>query len=359
MTSSRVAAAAAPVPVSTAAADVARDRILARVEDRLRRLLDGERRRWSAVDARGAVPVEAVAALLDAGGKRIRPAFCVSGYLAAGGDPDDPTIVDVAAGLELLHACALIHDDVMDESTLRRGAPTVHIRYAAEHAARGWWGDARRFGENVAILAGDLALVYADNLLHGAPAPALEVWAELRGELIIGQYLDVAVAAELVADESLTRWVALCKSGRYTIHRPLVLGVTLAGRPGLAAAFEEYGLRTGEAFQLRDDLIDAFGVTEVSGKPVGLDLEQHKMTLLLALAINRDERVRAMVDRREGIDAARLRELLIDAGIRAEVEARIDRLVEQACRALDDAPLDEHWRRQLTAMAVRVAYRTT
>ncbi|MBG0566545.1 polyprenyl synthetase family protein [Actinoplanes sp. NEAU-A11] len=325
------------------------------VEEQLHEFLRAERERWSAEQPRGCDLVTAIAELVAAGGKRIRPAFCVSGYLAAGGDPDDHRVVPAAAALELLHACALIHDDIMDGAAQRRGAPTVHHRHSALHRRLGRRGDHVRYGESVAILAGDLALVYADQLM--ATVPRVEaVWAQLRSELIVGQFADVLAAADFSADLETVRWVAVAKSGRYTIHRPLQLGATIAGRPDLAAAFEAYGTAVGEAFQLRDDLMDAFGDAAVTGKPDGLDFERHKMTLLLGLAMQRDPGIHDLLT--PGPDSAgRLRRRLEETGVRRTVEQHIDQLVEQGCRTLADAPLAAAWHEELTAMAHRVAYR--
>jgi geranylgeranyl diphosphate synthase type I len=333
-----------------------RDRLLTRVEGRIRQVIHEERTRWGAVDARGQVPVDAIAALLEAGGKRIRPAFCLTGFLAAGGDPEDELIVDAATGLEFLHAFALIHDDIMDNSPLRRGATTAHVRHTGEHAARGWCGEARRYGESVAILAGDLAHSYASRLVAALPPTARTEWESLVAEMIIGQFLDIAVAAESVIDTDLTRWIAMGKSGRYTIYGPLVLGASVAGRPGLTAALQEYGTALGEAFQLRDDLIDAYGDVRAAGKPTGHDLDQHKMTLLLVLAAARDARVQAMIAEGDW-DAVRLHALLDECEVRTEVERRIDELVGAARSAIQHADIPAQWRAELSAMAVSVAYR--
>jgi geranylgeranyl diphosphate synthase, type I len=330
-----------------------RDRMLARVEERIEALLAGERLRWSRVNPRGAVLVDTVAALVGAGGKRLRPAFCLSGYLSAGGDPADETVVDAAAALEFLHAFALLHDDVLDDSPMRRGAPTAHVVHAEEHRAKGWRGEPRRFGEGVANLAGDLAHIYADRLA-GTLSPAVrELWTELKTEIMIGQYFDVAVAAEFLPDPELSRWIADCKSGRYTIQRPLQLGAAIAGRDDLAGVFSRYGHALGEAFQLRDDLIDAFGDSDVSGKPAGLDFEGNKMTLLLALAVERDERIGDLLSG----DPEKLRTALEEMGVRTEVETRIDRLVEEARQAAAEAPVEPVWRTELAEMAIRTAYR--
>ncbi|SMD25866.1 geranylgeranyl diphosphate synthase, type I [Kibdelosporangium aridum] len=330
--------------------------LMERVETRLSGFLAAEREKWAAVDHRGPTPVDAVAALVDVGGKRLRPAFCISGFLASGGDQDDPTIVDCAAAVEFVHTGALIHDDVLDAADLRRGHPTVHNRHSLEHAAKGWRGEPRRYGEGVAILAGDLATVYAARCAAALPPQAARVWGELLTEVQIGQYLDMAVAAESVIDPELSRWIAICKSGRYSIHRPLLLGAALAGRADLEPAFEAYGEALGEAFQLRDDLIDAFGSTAAAGKPVGLDLVQHKMTLLLALAARQDQRVRDLVAKPEW-DVTALRERLLEIGIATRLERRIDRLVAHARGAIASAQLEPGWRDELTEMAMTVAYR--
>ena len=345
----------AAAPGSDGPLPAARAGMLAGVERRLVDLLATEKRRWCAVDRRAELPIDVVADLLGSGGKRIRPVFCLTGYLAVGGDPDGTVAVEAAAALELLQAFALLHDDVLDDSVLRRGAPTAHVRWAAEHERLGWAGEGRRFGEGLAMLAGDLAYSWSDQLTLELSPAARMVWNGLRTEMIIGQSLDIAVAAEQVADPELARWIALCKSGHYTIHRPLLLGATIAGRPDLTGAFEEYGLAVGEAFQLRDDLIDAFG-DGAAGKPAGLDFDQHKMTLLLALVMQRDERVREVVQARSW-DPDRLRGLIVNAGVRAEVERHIDELVRTAREAISRAPLPGVWRDELAELAGRVAYR--
>lgn len=322
----------------------------------MREFLAAERARWLGVDQRASVLIDALAGLINAGGKRLRPAFCLSGYLAAGGEVSDTSAIPAAMALEMLHACALIHDDVIDASPLRRGQPTVHAWHAHEHESRQWRGDPCRFGENVAILAGDLALVYADQLMAEAPPAVDEAWAELRSELIIGQYMDVVAAAGISAEPELSRWIAIVKSGRYTIHRPLVVGAIIGGRRDLAPAFEAYGAALGEAFQLRDDLLNVFGDDQVTGKPGGLDIEQHKMTLLFTLAMQRDIYLRDLMSSSDP-DLPRLRGILVETGVRDDIEAHIEMLVAQGCEAIANAPLDADWRTELAAMAHKVAYR--
>ncbi|MGW0885799.1 polyprenyl synthetase family protein [Streptomyces sp. NPDC002671] len=332
------------------------DDLLQRVEHKLRSFLSAERARYAEVDERAVVALDALSDLVTAGGKRLRPTFCITGYLAAGGDPNDPGIVAAAAGLELLHVSLLIHDDVLDNSSQRRGKPTVHTAFSELHETRGWRGESRRFGEGMAILIGDLALVYSDELMSEAPSGLRAEWHSLRSEVHLGQCLDVAAAAEFSVDPRLSRLVALIKSGRYTIHRPLVMGASGAGRADLAAAFAEYGEAVGEAFQLRDDLLDAFGDSAETGKPTGLDLSQHKMTLLLGWAMQRDEQIRTlMTEPGHTPDEVYLR--LKATGVPEDVERHIADLVERGRGAIAGAPIAPVWRNELADMAVRATYR--
>ncbi|HVW34498.1 MAG TPA: polyprenyl synthetase family protein, partial [Acidimicrobiia bacterium] len=226
------------------------------VEARIDELLRAEAARWGVVDPELLPPLEALRQFVVDGGKRLRPAFCHWAFVGAGGDPADPMVVAAGAALELLHAFALLHDDVMDGSRLRRGRTTVHIDFAARHGEAGWRGEARRFGEGVAILVGDLAFVYSDLLMVGVPDPATAVFNELRVELNIGQALDLIGTAEARRDKAMARRIACYKSGKYTVERPLHLGAALVGRlDDLAGPLSAYGLPLGDAFQMRDDIL--------------------------------------------------------------------------------------------------------
>jgi geranylgeranyl diphosphate synthase type I len=334
------------------------------VEARLRALFDQEIERWAALDADLVLPLEALATLVLAGGKRLRPAFCHWGWVAAGGDPQDPAVVDAGAAFELLQAFALVHDDVMDGSATRRGAQAVHLAFADHHEQEDWRGEPRRFGEGVAILVGDLLHVYADQLLADAPPAAVGVWNELRIELNVGQYLDVLGTARRDTDEAGARRIARYKSGKYTIERPLHLGAALAGRyPELASPLSDYGLPLGEAFQLRDDVLGAFGETALTGKPVGDDLREGKPTPLLAVAAGRASAAQQAVLARIGerdLDADEveaLQAVLVETGALDVVEADIRRLRDEAIGAIGQAPVTEQARVELVALARYVADR--
>ncbi|MFN0090464.1 MAG: polyprenyl synthetase family protein [Acidimicrobiales bacterium] len=338
----------------------------AQVDRRLAEVLDEEAARWADLHPSLAGPLEAVRRMVLSGGKRLRPAFCYWGFLGAGGRPDDPLVIDAGAALELLHAFALLHDDVMDGASTRRRLPTIHVEWEERHRRGAWRGDPRRFGEGVAILMGDLAHVYADRLLRHAPADAHDVWHELRIEVNIGQLLDLTGAAVGDTDPRTARLIARYKSGRYTIERPLHLGAALAGLGRLAAlreAFSAYGDPLGQAFQLRDDVLGAFGDESLTGKPVGDDLREGKATLLLAIASQRADAGQARTLAQVGsprlgpAEIGALQEVLEATGARDELEREIERLTAEAIAALDRTPAPEQVRAALAEIAVSLAAR--
>ena len=338
------------------------------MDDRLREVLDEEHARWSEFDDDLAAPLDEIRRLVLAGGKRLRPAFCHWGFVGAGGHEDDPVAVDAGAAFELMHAFALFHDDVMDGAATRRGAPTTHEVFAAEHQQGNGAGESRRFGEGVAILVGDLAFVYADRLLLGAPREAWEVWNELRVELNVGQVLDILGSARHERRRVKAERICRYKSGKYTIERPLHLGAVLAApdrSDELLPALSAYGLPLGDAFQMRDDVMGAFGDTSVTGKPVGDDLREGKPTPLLAIAVERATsaahrealaRVGAPDMTDDEVRAAQ--DAIRDCGALAEMEATITRLTDAALAALDRAPIEETARVELAALAEYVSQRS-
>jgi len=234
-----------------------------RIDDVLRAFLTARRQELEWIDARATAPIVEVIKLFEAGGKRIRPAFCYWGYRAAGG-PDGEPILRAAAALELLHTMALIHDDVIDGAAARRGRPTAQRRQTKAAARRGD-PEPERVGTGVAILAGDLAAVLADQLLLDAGFPperlaaGLEHYHRMRTEMAAGAYLAITGA------EADARRLAFLKGGSYTVEGPLVIGAVLAGGSlQVVARLERYGEPLGEAFQLLDDLRDGDASATVS-----------------------------------------------------------------------------------------------
>ena len=343
-------------------------RVASAVDSRIDSLLSAEIERWKAVHPDLAEPLMLLRTNVLSGGKRLRPAFCHWAFVGAGGDAQDPVIIDAGAALALLHSFAVLHDDVMDASRVRHGTETVHYAHETRHRSQGWSGEARRFGDGVAMLVGDLAFVYADLLLAGMNDEAAEVFTELRLEVNLGQYLDLVGTARRDSDLDTARRISLYKSGKYTVERPLHLGAALAGRlsgpDGLAEPLSGYGLAVGEAFQLRDDLLGAFGDPTVTGKPVGEDFREGKPTPLYALAVARAEKddLRSLEDLYGTPDLtddqiAALRDLLTRTGARAAVEERIGTLVEEGIAALSGAGLAGDAGPELEALARFVAER--
>lgn len=319
---------------------------------------------------------------LLAGGKRLRAAFCVAGWSAAGGSaPTAATAPVVIAGssLELFQAAALVHDDVMDGSLTRRGMPAAHRHFAAIHDARGWLGSAELFGEAAAILLGDLLLVTSSREMNlalrdvaaAAAARAQDVYDLMTAEVTLGQYLDMQAQAapwdaDLTVDLDRAGRVVRAKSARYSVEHPTVLGAAMAGGTDpLLALLSRFGLPIGEAFQLRDDVLGVFGDPQVTGKPAGDDLREGKRTVLVAVAMDRAsapqrDALNRALGRSDlaGSDLDDAREILVSTGALSEVEDRIDRHAEAGLAELADPELDDRARAELRALALLATDRT-
>ena len=247
------------------------DELVGAIDQEIERWLDDRVTKLAHSD----VLVEEMRRLIRAGGKRLRPSFCYWGYRAAGGEAGE-AIVRAAASLELLHTFAIVHDDIMDASDERRGEPTVHVHR----------------GTSVALLVGDLALVFADDMFMGSGftpdilAAAFRPYSRMRQQVIAGQYLDVVAASDPLTTEDHARLVARMKSGRYSVEEPLTIGATLGGAsPDLIEELARFGSPLGEAFQLRDDLLGMFGERASTGKPVDSDVREGKHHLLYARTV--------------------------------------------------------------------------
>jgi geranylgeranyl diphosphate synthase type I len=340
--------------------------VASRVDKRLEALLAAERERWAKVDADLVPPIDEIARLVLAGGKRLRPAFCFWGFVGAGGDPTDELVIDAGAALELLHAFALFHDDVMDGSLTRRGEPTTNAKFEASHGANKLAGESRRFGDGVAILVGDLAYVYSDQLMRNASPQAWTIWNELRIELNFGQYLDMLGSAMNERRREKAERICRYKSGKYTIERPLHLGALLAAptRDDLIPVLSTYGLPLGDAFQMRDDVLGAFGDTAITGKPVGDDLREGKPTPLIAIATARANAAQLkelqLVGNQDLTPAqiARVQEVIRETGALDELETVITRLTDKAIAAVQNVPFAQSVRDELITLAEYVSWRT-
>ena len=311
------------------------------------------------------------------GGKRLRPAFAYWGWRAVadeGRDPADPSMLRLFSALELLHACALVHDDVIDASATRRGLPTVHRLFSEKHRASQWHGSCEQFGVSAAILLGDLALVWADDIVATADLPAdaqarvRRVWSAIRTEVLGGQYLDIVAESSGAESVASAMTVNIYKTASYTISRPLQFGAAVgADRPDVLAAFHELGTSLGVAFQLRDDVLGVFGDPAITGKPSGDDLRSGKRTVLLAEAVERAENVDPVAAKllRTSIGTEltdpQVKELCLvieSVGALAAVEGRIDSLTRRSLEILAAAPIDVQAKIGLSELARLAANRS-
>ena len=314
--------------------------------------------------------VAAIESLL-AGGKRLRPAFCYWGWRGAGGR-DCPEIIAAAAALELLHASALVHDDVMDGSDTRRGQPSLHRSFTARHVRSGWHGSAESFGVGAAILMGDLLLSWTDEMFQasGLPAEATvrghRVLSVMRTEVMAGQYLDLLEQVSGTGTVESALRVASFKSAKYTVERPLHLGAALAGAADdVVSVYTRYGLPLGTAFQLRDDVLGMFGDPAQTGKPAGDDLREGKRTVLVAVAFAKASPAQgAVLAGRLGdplldqAGVAEVQEIIRRTGALLACEELIKRYLSEALAALTGAPVTSDAKEALAELALAATSRT-
>lgn len=334
------------------------------ISQRLDIFVSAQRRTARELGPEAALFVDAAAATLQ-GGKRLRGRFCIAGWRAveeASGAAATPAadVVTAAASLEIFHAAALVHDDVIDNSDTRRGRPAAHRALEASHLAAGWAGDATAFGRSAAILLGDLLVAWSDDLfeegLADAPlaraAAARAEYATMRREVTIGQFLDIAEESayrtapdEEHAERALR--VASLKSARYSIQQPLAIGAALAGADReQSAALSDFGHPLGMAFQLRDDVLGVFGDERETGKPSGDDLREGKRTVLIAYARESlAPPARRIVDELVGDphlstdQIASLQRTIVESGALDRVEGLIADYAREAQRSLSGARL--------------------
>ncbi|HEX5859129.1 MAG TPA: polyprenyl synthetase family protein [Microbacterium sp.] len=331
------------------------------------------------------------AALVDAGasavtgGKRLRARFCFGGWRAVSdarrkdSTPDD-AIIAAGAALEIFHAAALVHDDVIDNSDTRRGGPAAHRALESLHRNARWAGDAASFGRSAAILLGDLLVAWSDDLFEqglesvdaATGSAARREYALMRRDVTIGQFLDIAEESAFVTEpddrhaERALR-VASLKSARYSVQQPLLIGAALAGADAAQLeALRAFGHPVGLAFQLRDDVLGVFGDEAVTGKPSGDDLREGKRTVLVALAREGlPTSARRVVDELIGdptLDAdqiASLQRTIIDTGALDRVEQLISDYAREADRALSGARLDNAAVGELRDLARAATARTS
>jgi geranylgeranyl diphosphate synthase type I len=319
----------------------------------------------SGVDVAGDVLMRFVA-----GGKCLRSTFMYLGWLAGAQDSDEALLA--SAGLELLHAFALLQDDVMDAASSRRGRPAAHIQFSQWHRNRQLSGPAGRFGESAAILLGDLCLIWAEQMLresgvdHRSLQQAWPRYDAMRTELALGQFADLASDIRDLPSMDTVLEVARRKSGNYTVRRPLEIGAAMSGcSDRTVSGLGRYGEAVGEAFQLRDDLLGVFGAETVTGKPSGQDLVERKATSVVIAAHDlADPPTRRQLTELmntgdlDNNAIERWRTLVVTTGAVQRIEDMISSRVSSALNELDDLRIGEPVRAGLANMAAVCTERT-
>ncbi len=349
--------------------------LLGAISRELTRFLDSQEETTSAVVTSEMLDL---ARTFTGGGKRLRPAFCYWGHVAASGHPADPAgLLRAAASLDLLHVSALVHDDIIDASATRRGVPAAHHQFASHHKAMDGRGGDDAFGTAAAILLGDLLLLWSVELFEESRlAPermsrARTLLAAMRTEVVCGQYLDVGAsfgvtpADDVAAELDVANRILEYKTARYSVLRPLQVGAALGGGSAiLEEALATAGSLVGRAFQMRDDVLGVFGDPSITGKPAGDDLREGKRTVLVLTALQladaaQRETLEALLGNRD-ITEGQLRDgrAIIEAtGALEEAERLIVDDTAAAIQVLQDTDMTQEGRTALIRLAELSAQR--
>ena len=366
--------------------------LLGQVQANLDSFCQKQRTDFEAISA-DLIPVVDYTQSLLQGGKRFRALFCYWAWRASLNDSSyhqseqeiqdsEQAIAGIAASLEMFHAAALVHDDLLDQSDTRRGAPAIHKRFETLHKEKSWAGAPERFGVAGSVLVGDLMLgwsseIFGNALLHSPnreiESACRDEFSLMRVEVMAGQYLDVLeenAAATRPVSEGVGRAekVILYKTAKYSIEAPLRIGAAFAGAdPAKLNQFTQFGIPLGIAFQLRDDILGVFGDPSVTGKPAGDDLREGKRTVLVALTLEAlTERSPSMAESFEELLTSReldahqiafMQKLIKDSGALEKTERMIVELGDRSLESLDAANLEESAKATLKALALKVISR--
>lgn len=320
----------------------------ARLDPKIAAYFDMTIKRMQAEDFLVAEAISQVKDLTLAGGKRLRPAFMYYGYLAAGGHEEE-ILLDTTVAIELIHMFLLIHDDIIDRDDLRHGVPTLHERYAR-------WGreylhleDGAHFGNSIAIIVGDMLFALGNDIIfrsgfqHEKVFAALSTMQQIVSHTVVGQAKDIYMEYRGEAPEAEILKMYENKTARYTIEGPLHMGVHLAGgTPDLRKVFSSYALPLGIAFQIQDDILGIFGNEDRTGKPVGSDIAEGKITLLVSRALEKAspserqelEKLLKLGTKLTLSDIVRFRDIIVKCGSLEYAKELVARHIETGKQAL-------------------------
>ena len=368
------------------------ENVLAQVQSNLDSFCQKQRSDFEAISS-DLVPVVDYTQSLLQGGKRFRALFCYWAWRASLSESSyhqseqevnesEQAIAGIAASLEMFHAAALVHDDLLDQSDTRRGAPSIHKRFETLHKDKQWAGAPERFGIAGSVLVGDLMLgwsseIFGNALLHSPnreiESACRDEFSLMRVEVMAGQYLDVLeenAATTRPVKEGVGRAEKeiLYKTAKYSIEAPLRIGAAFAGADqSTLGVFTQFGIPLGIAFQLRDDILGVFGDPSVTGKPAGDDLREGKRTVLVALTREAlTEQAPSMADSFEELLTSReldaqqiafMQKLIQESGALEKTERMITELADRSLDSLEASNLEPVAKAALKSLALKVINR--
>lgn len=287
-------------------------------------------------------------AIVLSGGKRLRAAFMYYGYIAGGGTETEK-MLRTSMSVELIHAFLLVHDDIIDRDDIRHGVPTLHKRYADFGKRFFPERDIEHFGNSIAMIIGDMLYSFGNDILFRADFPKERVFSALSrlqsvvSFTVVGQARDIYMEYKREASEEEILLMYRNKTAKYTVEGPLHLGAILAGADDtLLTQLSAYALPLGIAFQIQDDILGIFGSAKQIGKPVGSDIEEGKLTLLVARALrngSKEERrrLKELLTRGSLLTEAERLEfngIIEKTGSRREIQALAQEYIAEGKRAL-------------------------
>ncbi len=304
------------------------------------------------------------------GGKRIRPLLVMMGYRACGGR-DEKSIIDAAIAVELMESFLLIHDDIMDQDDLRRGYLTMHKIYENKYSRCFKGIDAKRYGESMALIAGDILAILGSEAIINSDFPirrklkAVDRFNRAVVNTCFGQAMDIISGCDDNMSEEQVRRVYELKTAIYTFEAPLQIGALLAGASKKQLqVLSEYAIPLGKAFQYHDDILGLFGTRDKIGKPVGSDVREGKKTLLILKALEKaNAGDRAFIIRTLGDqdvktdDIKRIREIVEKTGSLEYSRKLARELTERSIAVLRNARLSSNSREFLEVLAEYVINR--
>ena len=315
----------------------------ARIDHALAEFFDSKIREAEAIDSSAVEIMQNLREFNLRGGKRIRPALMIHAFKCFAEPEDEQNLIRASLAVELMEGFFLIHDDVLDNDEMRRGGPTLHAKYSNDS------GD-RHFGEGVAIVAGDMQNSLANEIV--AESGSIEFLKQYHRTALKTEYgwliesmLTRKHASDVTRDDVMK--VNTYKTAAYTIEGPLHMGALLAGaKEADIKTLSGFAIPLGQAFQIQDDILGMFGDEKKLGKPVGSDLKEGKITLLIVKALEKanDKDKKFLLDAlgRKEIskdDVEKARSIIKETGSLDHSKKLAQELIRDAKTALEKAEL--------------------